>query len=55
MDPLSCENWRDKRTGEGKSKYSILVNDIQILNSSIKTQETNDSKSQDEFYEDIPF
>ncbi|AHH10061.1 Single-strand DNA binding protein (plasmid) [Borrelia parkeri SLO] len=52
---LVCENWRDKRTGEGKSKYSILVNDIQILNSSIKTQETNDSQSQDEFYEDIPF
>lgn len=38
-----------------KSKYSILVNDICVLNPSIKTQETNESKSQDEFYEDIPF
>ncbi|UPA13772.1 single-stranded DNA-binding protein [Borrelia turicatae] len=52
---LAYETWTCKRTGEGKSKYSILVNDICVLNPSIKTQETNESKSQDEFYEDIPF
>ncbi|UPA18488.1 single-stranded DNA-binding protein (plasmid) [Borrelia puertoricensis] len=52
---LSYSSWNDKRTGESKSKYSILVNDICVLNSYAKTQDVNDLKSEDEFYEDIPF
>ncbi|WP_051428639.1 single-stranded DNA-binding protein [Borrelia coriaceae] len=52
---LRHESWSCKRTGEHKTRYSILVNEIQVLSSHHNIQVTSDTNSKEEFYEDIPF
>ncbi|UPA16862.1 single-stranded DNA-binding protein (plasmid) [Borrelia coriaceae] len=52
---LRHESWSCKRTGENKSKYSILVDEIQVLTSHNNVEKTSYINSKEEFYEDIPF
>ncbi|AHH11777.1 single-stranded DNA-binding protein (plasmid) [Borrelia coriaceae] len=52
---LRHESWSCKRTGENKTRYSVLVNEIQVLTSHNNVQKTSYINSKEEFDEDIPF
>ncbi|ANA43832.1 single-stranded DNA-binding protein [Borrelia hermsii] len=52
---LRYESWDDKRTGDKRSKSSILVDEIQILSPLPALRAPNKVNSDEGFHEDIPF